>query len=38
MLQGLGRPLQGDWETEGTIKELPDFHFRACFQSVLNCS
>lgn len=25
----LGRPLQSDWEYEGTIKELPEFLFRA---------
>lgn len=25
----LGRPLQGDWEYEGTIKDLPDFRVRA---------
>ncbi len=25
----LGRPLQSDWEYEGTIKELPEFQFRA---------
>lgn len=25
----LGRPLQTDWEYEGTIKDLPDFRFRA---------
>jgi hypothetical protein len=27
--QPLGRPLQSDWEYEGTIKELPEFRFRA---------
>lgn len=27
--QPLGRPLQTDWEYEGTIKDLPDFKFRA---------
>jgi hypothetical protein len=25
----LGRPLQADWEYEGTIKDLPDLHVRA---------
>jgi len=25
----LGRPLQQDWEWEGTFRELPDFHVRA---------
>ncbi len=25
----LGRPLQADWEFEGTIRELPEFRFRA---------
>ena len=25
----LGRPLQADWEYEGTFKALPDFHYRA---------
>jgi hypothetical protein len=25
----LGRPLQGDWEQEGTFKELPEYRFRA---------
>lgn len=25
----LGRPLQPDWEYEGTFKDLPDFHVRA---------
>lgn len=25
----LGRPLQADWEYEGTFKQLPDFHYRA---------
>lgn len=27
--KGLGRPLQPDWEYEGTVKELPDFKFRS---------
>lgn len=25
----LGRPLQSDWEYEGTVKDMPDFKFRA---------
>lgn len=25
----LGRPLQADWEYEGTMKDMPDFKFRA---------
>ncbi len=25
----LGRPLQADWEYEGTFKQLPDWHYRA---------
>jgi hypothetical protein len=25
----LGRPLQPDWEYEGTVKDMPDFKFRA---------
>lgn len=25
----LGRPLQSDWEYEGTLRDLPDFRFRA---------
>ena len=25
----LDRPLQADWETEGIVKELPEFHYRA---------
>jgi hypothetical protein len=25
----LGRPLQPDWETEGTFRDLPDFRYRA---------
>lgn len=25
----LGRPLQSDWEAEGTIKDMPEFKFRA---------
>jgi hypothetical protein len=25
----LGRPIQGDWEYEGTFRELPEFKFRA---------
>ena len=25
----LGRPLQGDWEQEGTFKELPEYRYRA---------
>lgn len=25
----LGRPLQADWEYDGTFKALPDFHYRA---------
>jgi hypothetical protein len=25
----LGRPIQSDWEVEGTFRELPDFKFRA---------
>ncbi len=25
----LARPLQADWEYEGTFKALPDFHYRA---------
>jgi len=25
----LGRPLQSDWEYEGTLRDLPDFKFRA---------
>ncbi len=27
--KALGRPLQADWEYEGTFKALPDFHYRA---------
>ncbi len=27
--QALGRPLQADWEVEGTFKDLPEFKFRA---------
>jgi len=27
--QPLGRPVQPDWEYEGTFKDLPDFHVRA---------
>ncbi|MDB4942326.1 MAG: hypothetical protein JWP97_1860, partial [Labilithrix sp.] len=27
--QPLGRPLQSDWEYEGTFKDLPDFKFRS---------
>ncbi|CAN5577608.1 hypothetical protein BH09MYX1_BH09MYX1_52530 [soil metagenome] len=29
MWKPLGRPLQADWEYEGTFKQLPDFHYRA---------
>lgn len=25
----LGRPLQADWEVEGTIRDMPDFRYRA---------
>lgn len=27
--QPLGRPLQSDWEVEGTLKDMPDIKFRA---------
>ncbi len=27
--QPLGRPLQADWEVEGTLKDMPDLKFRA---------
>lgn len=27
--QPLGRPLQNDWEYEGTLKDMPEFKFRA---------
>ncbi len=27
--QPLGRPLQADWEYEGTLKDMPEFKFRA---------
>lgn len=27
--QPLGRPLQNDWEYEGSLKDMPDFKFRA---------
>lgn len=29
LYQPLGRPLQADWEVEGTLKDMPEFKFRA---------